>query len=372
MVAGVFEGVSAKGRDGSVLVVRYYALGDIVLSLPFVRALRETVHEARLDFLCLDRFAGALDGVDEIDEVLAMDGSLAGRARAVAKLRKRRYDLAVDLLSSPGSALITFMSGARVRIGMDTGRNNWCYHRVLPRKMMRDGRQAVSYTMDANISLARELGCDVPDPFEEMGSDAREKRYHIGFPAAGRHGAWARELLGRRGESGFAGIVAAAKYSSKAWPEEKFTELCRLLLDGMGLTPVILWGPGEEETATRIARSDSRILLPPATGIGRLGALIAEMEVVVGIDSGPKHLAVLSGVPTVTLFGPTDPRVWDPMTPMHKAVFSDVECRPCSGLDCADRKCLDQISPEEVALEVKNVLARPGRERPGYGEGEID
>ncbi|HSG28079.1 MAG TPA: glycosyltransferase family 9 protein, partial [Candidatus Krumholzibacterium sp.] len=265
----------------------------------------------------------------------------------------------LDLLSSPGSAMIARLSGARFRVGMDTGRNNWCFNEVIPRKVTREGRTVVCYTADSNLETARLLGVPLPDPVMHREASVREQSYRTGFPAADRERAWADDYLKDLGEKrkGFAGIVPGAKYHSKAWPEENFMELARRLSDDLDLRPIVIWGPGEEDVADRLVEADKRIIKPPPTGIARLGALIGRLEVLVGIDSGPKHLAVIQGVPTVTVFGPTDPRVWDPMTPRHRAIFRNVDCRPCRDRDCGDRRCMDSIGAGEVAEAVAGVLS---------------
>jgi ADP-heptose:LPS heptosyltransferase len=98
--------------------------------------------------------------------------------------------------------------------------------------------------------------------------------------------------------------------------------------------------------------------------VARLGALVSALDLLVGIDSGPKHLAVVEGVPTVTLFGPTDPRVWDPMTERHRALHLGTDCFPCRKKECAPNRCLDDITPDMVMAEVARALpANGGRAR---------
>jgi len=94
----------------------------------------------------------------------------------------------------------------------------------------------------------------------------------------------------------------------------------------------------------------------PRMGIARLGALIKRLSVLVGVDSGPKHLAVMQGIPTVTLFGPTDPRIWDPMTQKHRVIFMDLPCSPCRDKKCSGNPCMSEIRPEAVVETIKLVI----------------
>ncbi len=349
--------ITSGEKPGSILIVRYYALGDIVLSFPLVRALRMTFPDSRIDFLCLNRFREALEGFDPVDDVIGMDGSIVGRIRTVLALRRKKYDLAIDLLSSPGSSLITKMSGAVKKIGMDTGRNNWCFDHVLPRGVMRNGKQVKCYTFDSNLETGRLLGVVEEDPLEAYDSGVRSGRYATGFNAAGRHREWAKKFLSELGpeKNGFAGLVVGAKYRAKSWPVDHFIELARSIETDLGLRPVVIWGPGEEEQAAKVADCCDSAVKIPEMGIGRLGALVGELSVLAGIDSGPKHIAVLEGVPTVTLFGPTDPHTWDPLTDEHRVLSVNVDC---SSPVCDDggNAGLSRIKPHEVLDEIRKVL----------------
>jgi ADP-heptose:LPS heptosyltransferase len=355
----------------SILIIRYYALGDIVLSFPLVKAMRMTFPDSHIDFLCLDRFVEALDGFDPVDDVIGMDGSTAGRIRTVLALRRKKYDLVIDLLSSPGSSLITKMSGAAIRIGMDTGRNNWCFDHLLPRGVIRGGKQVKCYTFDSNLESGRLLGVVNEDPIEVYDRGSRSGRYAIGFTAADRHRDWARKYLSGLGteKNGFAGLVVGAKYTEKSWPEDYFVELARSIYSELGMLPIIIWGPGEEMLASRVAGSCEAAEIIPEMGIGRLGALIGELSVLAGIDSGPKHIAVLEGVPTVTLFGPTDPQTWDPLTDMHRALSVNDDC-PTRDHDDGAIVGLSRIKPNEVLDEIREVLG--AGEKEGSDEGRTN
>lgn len=354
--------LGAAGVIRRVLVVRLKALGDIALSLPIVWALRERFPDASIDYLVRACYAGTLAGDTGLDEVHRLEDGPASQLRLVRSLRRRRYDVALDLLSSPRSAVLTAASGAGLRIGMDVGRHNWCYHAVLPRAL-RDERGEIvrRYTLEANREYARMIGLGEPGP----GPDPRNWRTGLapGFPAAETESDWAGEWSGSLGERGerLCGIVPGATADEKSWPVERFVELVRRIPPELGLAPLVLWGPGEETIAAQVAAATTEGLAAPRAGIPRLGAMIGRCRIVAGIDSGPKHLAVLQGVPTVTLFGPTDPRVWDPMTLRHRALRDPA----AAGRRVRDGKgsALGGIGVDEVIDSMRSVLA--GRQTEG-------
>ena len=336
---------------GTILIVRLFALGDIVLTLPLVRAMRRAFPRSWIGYLCKRRFAEALAGETGLDEVLPLDTGLAAQARMIAGLRRRRIDIALDLLGSPRSALLTRLSGARTRIGMRTGRRDWYYHRLLPRTIEEDGRRIRCYTLEANLRLGRILG---------LPAEPRLEVEAHGFPAAAAERGWAGTYVAGLGETGegLVGIVPGSTYASKSWPEERFIELASVLAREMGLRPIVIWGPGEEDLARRIAGAVPGAVMPPPMGIARVGALIERLRLLVGVDSGPKHIAVLLGVPTVTLFGPTDPELWDPMDRLHMAISHRLDCMEgCRRRDCAPNISMQSITVGEVAAAAADMLA---------------
>ncbi len=352
------------GDARSILIVRLFALGDIVLSFPIIDAFRSRYPEAWIGYLCREEYAEALRNKVEVDEVITVGSGFFSQMKALAKVRRLKPDLVLDLLSSPGSALLTRLSGGRKRIGMDTGRSNWCYNGLLPRALMRDGRRVFCYTLEANREIARMLGLGgkdgIPGP-EGLGLE-------IGFPAADSESEWAESYFGKIGRRGarYAGIIPGAKYPAKSWPVDSFCRLSSMLHSRAGLIPLVIWGPGEEELADTIVKSEPASIKLPRTGIARLGAVVKRLAVLVGVDSGPKHLAVIQGVPTVTLFGPTDPRCWDPITEKHRVIYRGLECSPCKNKGCSPNRCLTEITPDEV---LDAVMALPGIAPLGGGMG---
>jgi len=351
MTSSIPPDLTAMSGIRSILIVRLKAMGDIVLSLPVVSAMRESFPHARISYLCRGAYAEALGGDTGIDEVLELPEGIVGQISLIMKLRRRRIDLALDLLSSPRSALLARLSRARIRIGMDVGRHNWFYHYVLPRAVVRGGKRVKVYTLEANIEITRQLGL-------EYRSRPGKPTYEIGFPAAEAERQWAEDYMGNSGmdPSKIVGIAPVATYQSKSWPAESFAGLARIMVDELGLCPVVIWGPGERDTAEYIVSRVNGAVMIPEVGIARLGALIGRLRLLVSLDSGPKHLAVIQGVPTVTLFGPTDPLVWNPSSGNHRAVHRSLDCSPCHKLGCDPNICMTQISPGEVADEVAGLL----------------
>jgi ADP-heptose:LPS heptosyltransferase len=133
--------------------------------------------------------------------------------------------------------------------------------------------------------------------------------------------------------------------------------------------PLWIWGPAELAVVESIrSRMHGRSLLAPPTGWQELGALLERCALLVCNDSGPKHVAVALGTPTVTIFGPTHPVTWHPPEGPHAVVEAvGLECLHCNANDCplpGDRwlRCMRDVTVERVTAEARVLLRRPGRE----------
>jgi heptosyltransferase-2 len=148
------------------------------------------------------------------------------------------------------------------------------------------------------------------------------------------------------------GINPGRAYPAKAWPESRVAGLARALA-GRGRPVVVLWGPGERETAERIAAAGDGVYLAPEVTLGELPALLVSMAYVVTIDSGLKHVAVCAGVPTVTLFGATSPAEWHIAGPAHGYLWRGYSCSPCRRRECPfGTPCLGDITVDDVLEKI--------------------
>jgi heptosyltransferase-2 len=152
------------------------------------------------------------------------------------------------------------------------------------------------------------------------------------------------------------GLNPTRAYPAKRWPEERFAELARRLLRE-GFVPVLLWGPGEEGVVARIHGAVPGAKVAPPTNLVELAAFLGHLAAVVTVDSGLKHLAVCRRVPTVTLFGPTDPREWHIGGERDRVLWRGVSCSPCRLRQCpfGDPPCMD-LSVDAVWAALEGIL----------------
>jgi ADP-heptose:LPS heptosyltransferase len=153
------------------------------------------------------------------------------------------------------------------------------------------------------------------------------------------------------------GLNPGRPVATKSWPQSRFVELGRRLA-GLGYQAVVFWGPGEEGVAREIAAGAGAVLAP-SLSLAELPAALTGCAVVVTTDSGLKHLAVCARVPTVTVFGATDPREWHMGTDLDAALWRGLSCSPCRRLLCPfGAPCLE-VGVDEVMEALRRVTERP-------------
>lgn len=284
-----------------ILLVRLGSLGDIVHALPAAAALRETFPAARIDWVVDKKWSRVLEENPDLNELISLDRrSAGGIASVIRRLRAARYTCAIDFQALYKSALLSLASGAPRRIGF---RSSYA----------REGVAALLYTDRLNPRGAHKVDHNLT-LVEHAGARAGLPRFPLAIHAEDDERV-ARELA-VHGLKDFFVLNPGGGWFSKCWPPERYGELSRKLLDGLGWAGVITFGPGEEQMAAKIIEAAGSA--PPvalALGLGPLLALLRRAKFVVSADTGPLHLASALRTPVVGLFGPTDPARNGPYSP---------------------------------------------------------
>jgi lipopolysaccharide heptosyltransferase I len=332
---------NAESR-ASVLIVRLGALGDVVHAIPAAAALRRAFPSARIDWLVEARHRAIVDLVTAIDRVVAVErASAKGWTRAVAELRTTAYDLAIDLQGLMKSAVLARASGAARVVGFSI----WHLREKTARPFYSDAHDAEGgHVIAKNLRLLEAVGVEDPT---------------IEFPLADVRSQALEELRASIGaEVPFALINPGAAWPNKRWPPERFGELAAFIREACGLTPVVLWGPGEEVLAQSvIAASGGAAVVAPPTSVADIVAFARAASLVVSGDTGPLHLSTAVGTPTVSLFGPTDPARNGPFSSEDVSVSRYDACACQYERRCHESQwCLEGVTVAEVCAAVQQRL----------------
>ena len=348
-----------------VLLVRLRLIGDVVFTTPLVRALRRHYPDAHLSYLVEPLAAPVLQGNPHLDEVIvALRRHGLARVRddlAIAReLRRRRFDVAIDLHGGPRSAWFAWTSGAPMRIGYTIAGRSWMYTHVVPRAADLAPRHSVSNQWD----LLAPLGIGAADPARdalEMADDAA---------AAARVDSRLRDA-GVGPASPLIVIHVSAGNPFRRWPADSFAGLAATLVERDPSRRVLLTsGPSDRAAAAAItATARARLgglghaVTHGEFDVAELRALASRAAVYIGGDSGPMHIAATTTTPIVELLGPTlaeRSRPWrDPRWFTEVIDMGAMPCRPCHQRECApgDFRCLTGITPERVAAAAERAVS---------------
>jgi lipopolysaccharide heptosyltransferase I len=332
--------------------VRLSSIGDVVHTLPALAALSRAGWEA--GWVVEPPSRALLEHNPLVSQLVVVPSRRAyGRAqalsalRALGSLRARRYDAALDFQGLWKSALWARLAGARRSLGFERASRREAGSELLLRETA--AAPGDGHVIDKNLALLRPLG------IEAVG--LRE------FPLPLVAETVARVDEGLRGLRGDALVVLnpGGGWASKLWPAERFGALARALA-GLGLQPLVSWGPGEEALAERVVAASGGAATRsfPTTLLDYI-EIARRARLVVAADTGPLHLACAVGTPVVALFGPTDPARNGPFAPEDVVVRRTPACAPCYSRGCLRHAgVMDEIPVAEVraAIERRLALAR--------------
>ncbi|MBX9842613.1 MAG: glycosyltransferase family 9 protein [Xanthobacteraceae bacterium] len=336
-----------------ILVISLRRIGDLLLTTPLIRSLRGAWPKATIDVLALPGAAEIVDGNPDIDRIVRMQG---GQSLKLALQLFKRYDLAVSTQTGDRPTLFAILAGRRhAGLVSDDGKpssriKRAMLHRKSPMTPQIHQVEQLMRLCDA-LGIAR-----VPEMVCPAASEPQEV-------LPGDH---------------YAVVHAAPMFRYKQWTAEGWRALAAGLRQ-RGLDVVAISGPGAEELRYLDAVWQGTVPLYQLSW-SQNTALLKRARVYVGPDTSVSHLAAATGCPTVTLFGPMDPRVWGPwpaggMTEPWAAsgaiqnrgnvwiVQNPLPCLPCTFEGCerhidSASVCLEELAAEQVLAAVDQALAK--------------
>lgn len=333
-----------------ILLVAVNWLGDLVLTLPALSAVRRRFPRASLSILVRRDLASFFDGALWPGEVIPFERggrsmSLRLLLRTAALLRARRFDLAVLLPNNFESALLAALARIPCRAGFSRDGRGWLLtHRARATREVLELHQA-SYFLSM---LEGTLGIPAEPVDGSLVASPERREAMRGWLQTQR----------RRPGGKLVALAAGASYGpAKQWPADHYSDLIDLLSEHYDAECVLVGAKEERALCERVAAGSRAGALVAAgeTDIGEAMALLSVCDAFVGNDSGSMHLAGALGVPTVGLFGSTDPKRTGPLGPRARTIYRPLECSPCLARRCrfGHTRCLTQIRPEEVLDELQ-------------------
>ncbi|MFQ5480329.1 MAG: lipopolysaccharide heptosyltransferase II [Thermodesulfobacteriota bacterium] len=321
-------------------------VGDAVMTLPALKALSELYEGAEISILAKNAVIPIYESNPAVSEVIAYSKEhkgLRGRFRLSKKLRVSDFELAVLFQNAFDAAFISFLSRIPARVGYGRDMRSGLLTEAVPFTAKVKKLHHIEYYLNIIKALGSVESLKKPIPKLYLSVDEVKR---------------AKEFLGEKGLTGRPLIGAAPGASfgpAKMWPAEKFAETLIKLSDQLGAVPLIFGGPGDAAVAEKvyswISKKVPRALnLAGKTTLAECMAMLKELDIFITNDSGAMHMAAALKIPTIAIFGSTDPMLTGPRGVKTCVIIKKTKCSPCFDRVCkpGHMKCLTAITVDEV------------------------
>jgi len=331
-------------------------VGDSVMTVPALRALRRVLPDAHITLAIRPGARGIFSEADFIDDVLIYDRrSALSVLPQIREWKRRKFDLAVLFQNAFEAALIPFLAGVPVRLGYATDSRQALLTHPLALPDWRSSRHEVFYYLYVITPLEQMLFgtstiCEADPDASIQISESRK--------------AEATDLLHAYGVGEGGPVVAICPGSinsrAKRWPAEAYAALADRLIDTN--RQVLLIGSKDEADVSQEVTSRMRnrpVVLTGKTSLDQITAVLSAVDLIVTNDTGPAHIGAALGCPTIVIFGPTNPLTTRPFSPAAEILRHPPDCAPCMLRDCPiDHRCMTAITVDEVFERSHALLKR--------------
>ena len=316
-----------------ILIVKLGAMGDVINTLPAVIRLKKHFH-GEIHWLVAPLSLPLLMDHPAVDHTIVFDRhERNGLLKTLKILGLQRYDLSIDFQRTLKSALFCMAARSTNRLGFDKNRCKeftWLFPftRISP-----------------------------DDPGKHMLDQYLDFCDHLKIPGSPVEWGIPIHPFSRRSlAQPYVVLNIGATKKANLWNPENFALLGDMIHEKMGMTPVITGGPGDIDRGKNVENhtKTSIINLTGKTSLWELTAVLSKAHGMVSCDTGPMHLSVALGTPTLGLFGPSNPRRTGPYG--GEVILSSMECSPCNRRECPDPKCMAHIHPERVYEKLADMI----------------
>ena len=336
-----------------ILLVRTDRIGDVLLSTPAIKAIRDRYPSAYIAMMVSPYGRDIVDGNPYLDEVIIYDKDkmhkgCKGAFRLSLELRNKRFDLALILHPTNRAHLVTFLAGIPKRVGYD---------------------RKLGFLLTDKIKHEKQLGQKheseyVLDMLRYLKIESLDKKLYM--PIKKEAIDWIEQKLLNEGINPVDKILAihpGASCPSKIWPAQNFAAVCDALVDKYGLKVVVISGPKDSDRAEEVTRNmrSHFVNLGGKTSIPQLAGLLKKCALFISNDSGPVHIASALGTPVISIFGRNQaglsPKRWGPLGLKDKILHKEVGCIECLAHNCKKEfACLKAITVEDVVSAADNII----------------
>ncbi len=326
-----------RSKVNKILVIKPGAIGDVLLCTPVLENLRINFPEAEINFLTQSYCREVLTGNPYINRIMTYDIAKGDSSWCLIKnINKQKYDLIIDLFGNPRTAVIVFNSDAKYKVGF---RFKW---RSLAYNIKVSSRGGEVHNIEFNLDALRVLGLNIFTSMPLFVYNSIHKEFADNFIDSVKYK-----------DKPVIGFNPSGTWPTKVWYAEKWIELGKKLSKDYNI--LLFWGYGKEkETAEYIKKGiGGNTNLIPEADLKYMAALINKCKIFVTNDTGPMHIAWVTGTNTAAIFGPTNSKLQGPLNRNSIIIQNDnLSCLGCNLTEVKEcpysHKCMIELEPQIV------------------------
>ena len=339
------------------LLIQLGDIGDVVLTTPTMRALRENLVSSAIFVLVHEPAQGIVENCPWVDGTMSVEKKKRGLRDTIAyhkdfltALRGERFELTIDLRAGTRGAILSFLSGAGLRIGRYS-ENGKLWRNKLFTHLVRPKNELDQYSSLHSLNILAPLDLNIRDTSPALQVPPQKEDRAL-------------ELL-RKAEVPLDKPIIAlhpfSRWGYKEWPIQNYIGLIEHIGSRYPVCFVVTGAPEEKHRAEEIMRGSHANVynLAGRTSINELPGVLKKCGLLIGIDSAAVHIAASVGTPTTTIFGPSSPTNWAPRGTQHQVVSMNLPCVPCREKGCDNSgmsRCLRELGVQEVIPPVEKQI----------------
>ena len=331
-------------------------MGDVLLSTPAIKELKNNFPNAKIDVLVTDYSKEVLSLNPNLDKIIIYNSmlffkkyrnfqQLMKNLGQISKLKKENYDAIIDLRADIRSIFIAWLIGGKNRISQDIRSGGFFLTHIVP---YREIKHEAERKLDIVRFITRKRA---------------EGRPRLEIYWLRKDEEYIDSLLQRYNIKNFIVIHPLTPWRPRAWPKERFAKVADWIVENRDLDVIFVGPENEKEEINKIsslirAKETRRVHnFANLVTIKQLAALIKRAKLFLGNDSGVMHIADAVEIPLIAIFGPQDPRRYSPISQNSKIIYHKVDCSPCPQTKCNLKpSCMERIEVNEITQTIQMML----------------
>lgn len=342
-----------------ILLIQLGDIGDVVWTTPTIWAVKDSIPGSKVSVMVKDSFGGLLEAnplIERTFEAKSYSGNIfnqvAGQLSFLKEIRSQHFDLVIDLRLGDRGAFMSFATGAPLRVSLyNTGGVPFWRNYLFTHCVVASAPVHTRGAADQSLRIVRKLGIDSEDIIPRLWvSDSVKKRVQ-------------EILINEKMNSMkyWITINPFSRWQYKEWTDSGWATIINWLWKDCGV-PTVLIGSVEERLRSEslIRKCEAEVInLTGKTTLAELTGVLSLSRIHIGVDSAAPHIAAATGVPTITIYGPSSWMDWAPVGKDHRVILPEMDCTPCQkkGCDNSGRsRCLEQLSTDQVKSVIREAI----------------